>query len=52
MQSQVIQQTLDNAGLDKTPTTTPKPVTSKEHPQVTASIKPPGDDIVPHLGAS
>ena len=26
IQSQVVNQTLDNAGLDKTPTTTPKPV--------------------------
>ena len=41
--------TLNNAGLDKTPTTTPQPVTSSK---VSASITPPGSDIVPHLGAS
>jgi chemotaxis protein MotB len=52
VQSAVVQQTLDNAGLDHTPTTAPKPVTSKEHPGVTTGIKPPGDDIVPRLGAS
>jgi len=51
VQSEVVQQTLDNAGLDKTPTTTPEPVTSKGHPSVTASITTPGNDIVPHLGA-
>ena len=49
MQSQVVQDTLNNAGLDKTPTTTPQPVTSSK---VSASITPPGSDIVPHLGAS
>src|SRR3954471_2524556 len=51
VQSQVVQDTLDNAGLDKTPTTTPQPVTSDEHPAATVGIKPPGGDIVPNLGA-
>ena len=44
-------QTLDNAGLDKTPTTTPKPVNPNVHTGVNTSVAPPSSDITPHLGA-
>ena len=47
IQSVVVQQTLDNAGLDHTPTTTPKPIPAK----VTSSATPAKADITPHLGA-
>jgi chemotaxis protein MotB len=48
VQSAVVKQTLDNAGLDNTPVTTPKPVPSGAHPKVT----PPSADLSPHLGAN
>jgi chemotaxis protein MotB len=51
VQSQVIQQTLDNAGLDQTPVTTPKAVKPGVQPGVTTSVAPSGSDIRPHLGA-
>jgi chemotaxis protein MotB len=51
IQSQVVNQTLDNAGLDKTPTTTPKPVNPNVHTGVNTSVTPPSSDITPHLGA-
>lgn len=52
VQSSVVQQTLDNAGLDKTPTSTPTPVKAKVHTGVDASVTPSGSDITPHLGPS
>ena len=52
VQSSVIKQTLDNAGLDKTPTTTPAPSTPSVQADVNTSVKPSGSDITPHLGAS
>jgi len=48
VQSAVVKQTLDNAGLDQTPVTAPKPVPSGAHPKVT----PPSADLTPHLGAN
>jgi hypothetical protein len=51
VQSAVVQQTLDNAGLDQTPTTAPTPVQPKVHKGVTASVTPAKADIAPHLGA-
>jgi chemotaxis protein MotB len=49
VQSAVVQQTLDNAGLNKTP---PTPVKSSVDNGVNSSVKPSGSDITPHLGAS
>ena len=51
VQSSVVKQTLDNAGLDKTPTTTAAPVHSGVHPGVSKSVSPKTTDIGPHLGA-
>jgi chemotaxis protein MotB len=50
VQSQVVNQTLDNAGLDKTPTTPADPVKTTVHPG--AAKVAPSTDITPHLGAS
>jgi chemotaxis protein MotB len=54
VQSQVIKQTLDSAGLNNTPVTTEKPVKapvrSHVHAGVASSVKPKPDDITPHLG--
>jgi chemotaxis protein MotB len=52
VQSSVVKQTLDNAGLDKTPTTTPTPSKPSVQTGVNTSVKPSGSDITPHLGAS
>jgi chemotaxis protein MotB len=50
VQSTVVNDTLDNAGLDKTPVTTPTPVRGP----VKAGLQEvaPTTDITPHLGAS
>ena len=50
VQSQVVNQTLDNAGLDKTPTKPATPVKASVHPG--AAKVAPTTDITPHLGAS
>ena len=50
VQSQVVNQTLDNAGLDKTPVKTDNPVPAAVHP-APAKVAPT-TDISPHLGAS
>ncbi len=52
VQSTVVNQTLANAGLDKTPTTTPEPVRTHVHAGVKTAVKPPISDIAPHLGAN
>jgi chemotaxis protein MotB len=52
VQSTVVNDTLNNAGLDQTPVTTPTPVRSGVHSRVTAKVTPPSADITPHLGAT
>jgi chemotaxis protein MotB len=56
VQSSVVKQTLDNAGLDKTPTATAAPVKpsvdATVQTGVNSSVKPNTADIAPHLGAS
>jgi chemotaxis protein MotB len=51
VQSSVIKQTLDNAGLDETPVKADKPISSHVQPSVTKSVKPSTADIRPNLGA-
>jgi chemotaxis protein MotB len=51
VQSAVVNQTLDNAGLDKTPTTTPEPIRATVEPRVVKKVGPT-TDIRPHLGPS
>jgi chemotaxis protein MotB len=51
VQSAVVKQTLDNAGLDQTPTTTPNPVKTTVSAGVSTSVTPSSADITPHLGA-
>jgi len=50
VQSQVVNQTLGNAGLDQTPVTPENPVPASVHPG--AAKVAPTTDISPHLGAS
>ncbi len=50
VQSSVVNQTLANAGLDKTPVTTPNAVRSHVHADVKTDVKPAASDIAPHLG--
>jgi len=45
-----VNQTLANAGLDKTPVTTPNAVRSHVHADVKTDVKPAASDIAPHLG--
>ena len=51
VQSAVVKQTLDNADLDQTPVTTPRPVQTSVHSGVHADVTPGASDISPHLGA-
>ena len=52
VQSSVVDQTLQNAGLDKTPVPgTPHPATPHVHPGVDSNVTPTAADIAPKLGA-
>ena len=52
VQSSVVNQTLANAGLDKTPVRAAKPVTAAVKPDVKTSVAPSSADVTPHLGAN
>jgi chemotaxis protein MotB len=52
VQSTVVNQTLANAGLDQTPTTTPRPARPHVHTGVNTDVVPSRADIAPHLGAN
>ena len=52
VQSSVVNQTLANAGLDKTPVTSAHPIAAAVKPEVKTSVAPSGTDVSPHLGAN
>jgi len=52
VQSAVVNQTLANAGLDQTPTTTPTPAQPQVQSGVTTGVAPSSASIKPQLGAN